>query len=265
MRASFVALILSVTLVAELAMRPTPAGAQTRDELLAKASAAGTLRPHEALEASETLLARDSLDAEANWRAAIALVDLGNQIPDRQKSRVRDSMFLVAERYARRAVRLAPGDANTHFALVGALGKAAITRRAKQRVKDAAEVLAEARQALALDPNHDGAHHALGRWHAEVERLSNLEEFFAKQLFGATILDQASWTEAVAHLERAVALRPDYIYHRLVLAEVYMDLKRYAGAHAQLSTIPDLPTLDAMDPVYRKEAAALLARIADRR
>lgn len=262
MRAPFFRVALFGQLV--LLLGPAAIGAQTRAELLARASAAGTLRPYEALETSEAVLARDSLDAEANWRAAIALVDIGNQIPDRQKSRARDSMFLVAERYARRAVQLAPEDANTHFALVAALGKAAITRRAKQRVKDAAEVLAEALRALAIDPNHDGAHHALGRWHAEVERLSNLEEFFAKQFLGAKVLNEASWDKAVDHLERAVTLRPDYIYHRLVLAEVYVDLKRYADARAQLSAIPHLPTLDAMDPVYRKEADTLLARIANR-
>jgi hypothetical protein len=39
-------------------------------------------------------------------------------------------------------------------------------------------------------------------------------------------------------------------------------MRRYADARTQLDAVPSLPTLDAMDPEYRKQAEALRARIA---
>ena len=246
------------------AQGPSSAAAPEREVLLAKATAAGQLRPRDAAEAAEKMLALDSLDAEASWRAAIAYVDLGKVTPDDRKDRIRDSLYLRAEQHARRAVRLAPQDANAHFSLAAALGKAALTKGVKERVRYAVEIRDAAMKSLAIDPRHDGSHHVMGRWHAEIERLSNIEEFFAKKFLGAKVFGEASYLEAARNLERAVALRPDYIYHRLDLAEVYVDMKRYADARRELDAIATLPTLDAMDPEYRRQAGALRSRIASR-
>src|SRR6188474_294091 len=68
-------------------------------------SAQGDLHPRETADRWEAVMATDSLNVEANWRAAIALVDIGKQTPDKEKNRARDSLYLVAETYARRAVR----------------------------------------------------------------------------------------------------------------------------------------------------------------
>ncbi len=66
------------------------------------------------------------------------------------------------------------------------------------------------------------------------------------------------------HLERAVELKPTYLFHRLELAEVLVDLERYTEARAQLRAIPDLPDQDVLDPEYRGRAARLLEEISDR-
>jgi thioredoxin-like negative regulator of GroEL len=101
----------------------------------------------------------------------------------------------------------------------------------------------------------------LGAWHAEVRRLSGVQRFFAKTLFGGGFMNQASWDTAVWHLERAVASRPEHVYHRLELAEVLVDLKRYTQAREQLERIPQLPVRDVLDEQYKREAAELLERI----
>jgi thioredoxin-like negative regulator of GroEL len=71
----------------------------------------------------------------------------------------------------------------------------------------------------------------------------------------------ANWDDAVKHLQRAVELRPDHIYHRLELAEVYVDLGRYSKAREQLLVIPTLTNADVLDAQYKKDAAALLEDI----
>ncbi|HEX9895208.1 MAG TPA: tetratricopeptide repeat protein [Gemmatimonadales bacterium] len=219
------------------------------------------LDPRGAADAFETILAGDSLQVEANWRAALALIDIGKQVREADRNPTRDSLYRLAERYARRGVTLAPDSAATHFALALALGRSALTKGKKERIRSALEIRNEARRALDLNPDHDGAWHVLGRWHAEIERLSNLEEFFARKFLGGEVFGEASFAEAVRCMERAVELRGDFIYHRLDLAEVYVELKRWDDARAQLRVVPGLPAQDVMDHVYRARADVLLHKI----
>jgi predicted Zn-dependent protease len=62
-------------------------------------------------------------------------------------------------------------------------------------------------------------------------------------------------------MRKAVDLRPDYIFHRLDLAEMLIETKRPAEAKPELEAIQALPDADAMDPVYRARASVLLSRM----
>ena len=145
------------------------------------------------------------------------------------------------------------------------MGRASLTMGKKERIRRAAVIRDEALRAVALDPRHDGAYHILGRWNAEIMRLSGLSRFFAKSLLGAGIFGKASWEEAIGDMEKAVALDPGRIYHRLELAEIYVDRKRYEDARGELARIRGLPDREIGDERYRREAAALAGRIADKR
>ena len=210
----------------------------------------------------EAALALDSLAYEPNWRAAIVLLDQGEQIPDTAKSPERDSLYARAERLARRAVEADSLGADGHFALAAAVGRASLTMGKKERIRRARVIHDEALRAIALNPRHDGAYHILGRWNAEIMRLSGLSRFFAKNLLGAGIFSEASWDGAISNMEHAVALDPGRLYHRLELAEIYVDRKRYADARAQLTALEALPDREIMDSVYRREAEALRRSIA---
>jgi tetratricopeptide (TPR) repeat protein len=214
-----------------------------------------------ALAHDEAALALDSTDYEANWRAAIVLLDQGEQIPDSIKSPKRDSLYARAERLARRAVAADSMGADGHFALAAAVGRASLSKGKKERIRRARTIRDEAMRAIALDPRHDGAYHVLGRWNAEIMRLSGLSRFFAKSLLGAGIFGEASWDGAISNMERAVALDPGRLYHRLELAQIYVDRKRYDDARAQLRELEALPDREIMDSVYRREAEALDKKI----
>lgn len=220
--------------------------------------------PAAALAYFENALAVDSTNAEANWRAALALVDMATAIPAESKSLRRDSMLVRAERMARRAIAGDSPIADPHFVLAFALGERALGRGRSERLRVAKEVRDLAVEALRLDPNHAGAHHVLGRWHAEAMRLSGVSRFLARTLLGGGILGEASWEEAIRHLEAAVASRPAWIYHRLDLARVYLDRDRYEDARKQLEMIDTLPLGDLKDPQYKEVAADLLRRMRDR-
>jgi len=257
-RLSFALLTLALVGVARLAAAQEPDPRIVRMDSLYDA-----VQPKAILTEAKAVLAVEPSNYGALWRAARAQVDIAKQIKgDHEYTRkVRDSVYAVAEDYARRAIAADSTDAEGHFILSVALGELSRTRGGKERVSFARVIYDEAARALAINPDHDGAHHVLGAWHAEIMRLSGITKFFAKTLLGAGFMDRASWDSAAVHLERAVALDPTYIHHRLELAQIYVDMKRWGEAEAQLRAIPDLPTRDVLDDDHRAAAVALLRRV----
>jgi hypothetical protein len=236
-----------------------------RDSLLAEGITLAALQPAEAARRFEELANRNSLDAEARWRAAMALSEAASALTTKPERQRRDSLNLRAEAHARRALALDSTSVWPAFALGLVLGKTALTRGIKQRVRLAVEVRQLALRALAADSTHDGAHHLLGRWHAEVRRLSGLERLIAKAILGGGVFGQASWAEARTHLERAAALDSTRIFHRLDLAKVCYDLEDFDCAAAELRQVAELPERVSMDARYKQEAAELLTRLGRKR
>jgi tetratricopeptide (TPR) repeat protein len=253
-----------VSTLALLAACAVPLAAQqtapSYAELIARGdSLTDALRPVEALEAYRAAYMSDQT-YEAMWKFARAQIDVAKQLVGRDQEDLRDSLYGVARLYAEAAVRSDSLDAEGHFMVANALGRLSRTRGGKERVRFAEIIHAEATRALELDSTHAGAHHVLGAWHAEVKQLSGMTRFFAKTFFGAGFFDRANWDAALAHLDRAVALEPDYLFHRLELAEVYLALHRDADARVQLEAVLRLPpTSDVADPEYQEAARRLLA------
>jgi len=239
--------------------------AQAPDHIAMGRAAFDARDPAAALVHFQAALAQDSTSYEANWRGAQAAIDIGKQTPDATKSASRDSVYALAERYARTAVAANPNDADGHFILSVAVGRASLTKGKRERVRRATEIRNEALRAIEFRPTHDGAYHVLGRWNAEVMRLSGLTRFFAKSFLGGAVFSQASWEHAIQYMTRAVELDPPIIQHHLDLAEIYIDRKRYSEARQQLEAIATLPLKDVMDPRYKESALRLLRQIEGKR
>lgn len=240
------------------------AGQQAADHVAMGVAANDAHDTRTALQHFEAALEQDSMSYEANWRAALALIDLGEQTPSGGKGRQQDSLFRLAGRYAGRAVAADSTGADGHFALAAALGLAVRDKSKKERIKSAAAIRREALRTIELNPRHDGAYHILGVWNAEIMRLSGISRFFAKTFLGAGIFGQASWSRAIANMEKAVELDPGRIYHHLELARIYADRKRMADARTQLRLVDSLPAREVMDSVYKRQAADLKRRITRR-
>ncbi len=215
-----------------------------------------------ALQHFQAALDQDSSSYEANWRGALTLLDLGEQIPESSKGKERDSLYTRAEQYATRAVAANPQGADGHFALAAATGRVSLTLGTEARIRRAGIVRKEALRTIQLNPRHDGAYHIMGRWNAEIMRLSGLSRFFARNFLGAGVFKEASWNKAIAYMQKAVALDPGRIYHHLELARIYVDRKRPADAEAQLHAVESLPAREVMDSVYKRQGAELRRRLA---
>lgn len=223
----------------------------------AEAMAAGTRaseahRSAQALSHFEAAIALDSTSAIARWKAAREAVDLGEVERD---APARKAWYERATAHARKAVALAPDDAEAHFHLSRSIGRMALDVGPRDRVKLAGEVRAHAMRALELQPRHPGASHVLGVWHAEVMRLNRFTRAIAKTFLGGEVLGTASWSEAARLLEQAVAASPRRAVHRLDLARIYRDMGRTADARREYQAAIDAPAADPNDAEYKRRAA----------
>jgi regulator of microtubule dynamics RMD1/3-like protein len=199
--------------------------------------------------------------SQALWKAAREIADVAKQLLGDSLQQRRDSLYALGRTWAEQSIQFDSVDANSHFALALVVGRLARTKSGKAKVRFGQLVYDETTRALQLDSTHDAAHHILGIWNDEVMRLSGIMKFFAKALFGGGFLNNASWDAARSHMERAVALNPGNIYHRLELAMVYLDVPKPEPEKAleQLQAIEGLPIGDPMDPYYKRVAAEALA------
>ncbi len=246
---------------------PAPLPAQAHptlaEHLALGDSAYVALAPQQALGHYRAALALDSLNYAALWKAGRELVDIAKQISgtDDAAKRLRDSLYTAARAFGEAAERANPNGADGHFTVGQALGRLSRTKGGKERVRFAKIIYDEGMKAIELDSTHDGAYHLIGAWHAEVQRLSGFQKFFAKALFGGGFLDKGNWADAERYLARAIALKPANIFHRLELGEVYVDLGKYAKARALFTAIDTLPVADVLDHEYKQEAKQLLEDI----
>ena len=245
-----------VVLAAALLLTPLAAGAQTAREHVAMGDREhAALNPTGALAHFEAALTADAASYESLWKASREAVDLGEFTKDEAQ---RKALYAKAEGYARRAVSANSADAEGHFSLARAIGRNALSMGKRDRVKFAGEVREHALAALQLAPQQAGALHVLGVWNAEVMRLSGMERFFAKNLLGGKVFDEANWNDAVRYLEQAVAAEPGRITHRLDLARVYADVGSKAKAREHLEWIAQAAGRDYNDRFYKEEAERAL-------
>lgn len=238
----------------------TPASAQDVATHLALGdSAQAAFDPERALSHYQAAVALDSMNAEALGKASRSAVDLAESLADAARAR---ELFRTAERLARRAVASDSGSAEHWFHLARALGRTALSVGVRDRVRYAVEIRQCALKSLAIDANHPGALHVLGMWNAEVKRLNGVSLFFARNFLGGGVLGQASWPEAVRNMERAVAVDPARISHRLDLAGVYADVgQKDKARELYQSVIAETGRTDFNDPLYKKQAEERLQRL----
>jgi hypothetical protein len=209
-----------------------------------------------ALAGYREVLASDSANYEALWRASRAEVDLA----EGASGRTMDSLLTAAQGHAEAAVREDPDLPDGHFSLARALGRRALSVGTMDRIRFSKVVRAEALAALKADSTHAGALHVLGMWNAEIMRVNGFARAFAKTFLGAQVFGLASWGEAQRLLEESVRVDPGRIVHRLDLAGIYADRGETDKAREMYQWIIDAPVIEPNDDLYKRQAADRLKR-----
>jgi len=238
------------------------AGAQTAAMHVAEGdSASAALNAAAALHHYKAAIAIDSNDYAALWKASREAVSLGEF--DTSKTQQK-GFYEEGEKYGRRAVQVSPAGSDGWFVLARAIGRNSLTLGKKERVHFAKEIREDALTSLKYDSLNAGALHVLGRWNAEIMRLSGFSRFFAKNFLGGEIFNAASWDSAVVYMNKAVKVEPNRIVHHLDLGEIYMDRNKKgdkALAREQLTLVGTEAPVEYNDQFYKKQALELLAKL----
>jgi tetratricopeptide (TPR) repeat protein len=169
------------------------------------------------LEESIALLEGQQQRPEVLWRLGRSLLRLGERSPAKKEKLV---LFSRAEDLARRSAEAAPNEAQAHFWLGVAMGRAGQTRGMLRSIFVVGPLRREMREVLRLDPGHAGAHHVLGEMLFEIPAIAG-----------------GSKKGAVLELEKAAELSPDYSSVFPDLAEAYLAIGERDKAKAALEHV----------------------------
>lgn len=190
-----------------------------------------------------------------------ALVVAGLRAPDVDSAR---ALYAASVEVARALATAAPEDPEAHYLLAVALGYHLEHQGLRTKFGIAAEVRSEAERALALDPEHPGAHHVLGRLHAGAMRLNRVARFILREVLGASVLEGASWEAAERHFLAAWEHDPTSPRHPMELGALYRDTGRPGAARAVLERASALRPTQPSDSLAADRVRAMLGELAGR-
>ena len=228
-------------------------------DLMAQADSLAAVWNHQAAaDMYLQIIAQDSTNYEALWKAGEQITEVANQLPEKQKDE-KEAYFEQARELCEKAILVNPDGWQGHFRLSVALGRLALFRGGKEKINLSKAVKASADQALALNPNADLAHHVLGRWHQNLANLSWALKMAAKVIYGG--VPPGSNEEAVAHFKKAIEINPNHIEHYLELAKTYKYMDKKELMKEPLEKALSLPNVEENDPEFKEEAKELLKKI----
>jgi tetratricopeptide (TPR) repeat protein len=225
----------------------------------------GLFKPKEAAAELVKIIQADGNNFEALVKLARAHIDIGDLLPDSganwQEAKLKE--YIVAQGYARRALRVNPKSTWSHFWIAAAVGSIAVVSPMSKQVELSTEVRDEVEKSIALDPKNGSAYHVYGVWHRKVAEIGGASRMLASVVFGGS-LPKGSLEKSVEYLKKAVALNPAVIVSRLELARSHAAKSEWSEARALLRSIAELPVQFSDDAKHKQQAMQLLEEIKDR-
>jgi tetratricopeptide (TPR) repeat protein len=214
--------------------------------------------PNAALEVVEGMLEQDPRDYEALWRAASFSVTLGVISEEDRNGGSPSDWYAKAEGFASRGMEVRPDRVEARYWAVATLGRQALSAGPSEASELADRIRRGALEILDRDPDHPGAHNALGRLYYEIMALPGMSRFLGRTFAGGEALEEASWPLAEAHLRRAVELAPEMPLYRLDLARFLVRRGDRAVARQELRRVVAEARDRPPDQAFAAEARRLL-------
>ena len=165
----------------------------------------------------------------------------------------------IALGYAKRAVTLAPNNADTQVALAFGYGKMMPLQPAREKVENSRVVKEAADKAISIDPRNDYAWHLLGRWHQVLADLNPVTKTLAQVIYGK--LPAASNEDALHCFEKAIALNSGRLIHHIELGRTYAQMGRATEARKHIEKGLSMPELEKDDADAKRRGRESLAKL----
>lgn len=250
-----------LTLFLSLLLLALPQGAQGQNTPQATTLAQGDsllMEDHDAREALaryREVLAQDSLHVDALWRAARACLVLGIL---EEVWVARKAWHQEGVEYARKAEAGKPGDPEIIYWRAANLGRWAQEEPGARTVLSLArEVRASADSILRMNPDHAGAQNVLGMYYFEILHLNSVKRALARVL-APSAFQGIQWSDALAHLRRAVALEPFNVLFLKDYGRALLGHGDTLNARIHLERALSQPVVLPTDPIFQREARILL-------
>lgn len=240
-------------------------GSETSNLLQQADSLYAAFKTREALHALGRVLELDPNNFEALAKSARGHIDLGDLIADSDPNAKEKKLkeYLLAEEFARKAVKIDPRSTWGHFYVAASLGKIASQSPPSKQIDLAGEIRAEVEKAIEADPQNGYAYHIYGVWHRRMAEVGGTSRLMASAFLWRSI-PKGDLNTSVDFLKKAIAINPTVISHHLELAKSYIDLGKTDLARASLKTSLAQPIQFSDDAKHKREAEKLLTEISDR-
>ncbi|GIV59609.1 tetratricopeptide repeat protein [Rhodocaloribacter litoris] len=212
-----------------------------------------------ALDAYRSAYARAPESFDVLLRLARTHNDLAQDLLAAGSKQAAEEHFVQAVAFAEQLREHHPERPETYFFLAATNGNLARFRGGKEKVRIGRAVETYARKAIELDSTYALPYVALGIFYREVSELSWVQRTFAKVLFGD--VPSGSKEDAVAMLQRALALDSTLVIAHYELAMTYLAMDRASLAIPHLRRVLALPPFTSQDRRNREKARQLLAEL----
>jgi tetratricopeptide (TPR) repeat protein len=169
--------------------------------------------------------------------------------------------FYRAIAHGERAMAIEPLGEDGRYFTLAAEGRLGLLEGPRERARLGVVVDSAARNLLAQDSLHAGAHNALGRLYVEVAGLSWIERLVARRWVGGDLVSRSTWKAAEEHLRRAVELQPERNLYYVDLGALLVKRDRPEEARSVLEAALQVPLEFPGEEIFRDDARRLLDRI----
>lgn len=240
-----------------LTLTSTGKVADSAPELIQKGDVYYTkLQPTEAL---KYYLPAEKLDPN-NARLLVRIArQYRHMMSDATKPDAKLQFGTTAVAYARRAVALAPNDAEAQLALAISYGKVLPLQSSKEQVANSSVIKTAADKVIALDPGNDLAWQVLGRWYLNLAEVSSVKRALAQVVYGK--LPPASFPDAERCFLKAIELNPNRLMHYIELGRTYSNMGRDAEARKFITKGLAMPDTEKDDPETKQRGREILKKL----
>jgi tetratricopeptide (TPR) repeat protein len=233
---------------------PPPDPPAVRIKLFQAAALANSFKDSEALAVYQEVIKLVPTHYLALWQSAVLSVKIGARYSDETR---KSAYFDAARQYANRALELRPEGGESNYAVALAMFNQATLYKAGARLEAFRDLRSHVYLATEHRPDLPEAWQLRGRWQYRVAHYNLIERLYSKLVLGGMPSGGDS-REAMADLEKALALSPRSLPFHYDLARMYIYQGRRRRAIAMLESAQTIAPITSEDLVILRSCRKLL-------